>query len=367
MRSLNLATALSCLLACGAPDPTPSNGDGGTGTTDGGFCEPSPSYLEEVAGCQPRADDYRPRANASANDSWSACISDDNSYHPINPSISSVARVAAFEEIASKIWEANRVPSAQDFIDARVSYAQDQGLDSRVQRREDVHYPPASSPCSTTGVPEQNPDRCVGPARLLPLLNDAFARGSLGEASLENAARIEAGLLWFLYASVLSEVESCGSRPQDCDSAWAYYSGATVRAEPLGLGRYVRRVGVETHDRAYDGALAVRCWRNLDNETGVATNLALRDRAREQLDRALLRGVALVIRQRLTELSCTTGDVKKARWTFVRTLAPFLDRAAEQRNPAQAATLRAQLSSEAPEGADVAAMISSLDALFDCP
>lgn len=363
------AVAALCvgIAACGQKDPTPSGGDAGNGGVSGSFCDPTPSYTENVAACQPGANDYLPRVSASSTDTYPACISDDNVYHPINPSISTVARVAGFEQVASKLWEANKVPTAQDFIDARVIYAQDQGLDSRVQRREDIHYAAAAQPCSTAGVPEQNPDRCVGPAKLLPILNDAFARGSQGEAPLSNAARIEASLLWFLYVSSLSEVTSCTSKPQDCDSAWAYYSGGTARAEPVGFGRYVKALGPQTHDRAYDATLAVRCWRNLDNETGTATNLVLRDRARDQLDRATLRGVALIVRQRLSEVECATGDFKQARWTFVRTLVPFLDRAAAQKNPTAAATLRAQIAAESPEGADLAGMRAALDAVFDCP
>lgn len=358
--------ALLALVAC-SRDPIPTGRDGGTGTDAEGFCEPPPAFAEDLSSCQPGAEDYLPRVGNSAADGWPACISDDNAYHPINPNISTVARVGAFEELALKLWKGNRRPSAQDYIDARVVYAQDQGLDSRLQRREDIHYPAAPQPCSTAGIPGSFPERCVGPAKLLPILNDAFARGAGGEAPLVHAARIEAALLWFLYVSALSEATSCASKPQDCDSSWAYYSGGTTREAPLGLARYVRELGVETHQRAYDGTLAVRCWRNLDNETGTASNLPLRDRAREQLDRAMLRGLALIARQRFSELSCSRGEVLEARWAFLQTLLPFLDRAARERDAAQAELLRVQLEASGPEAVDGSAALRALDALFPCP
>ncbi|MBI3178855.1 MAG: hypothetical protein HYZ27_04300, partial [Deltaproteobacteria bacterium] len=174
-------------------------------------------------------------------------------------------------------------------------------------------------------------------------------------------------LTWFLCVSTLSEVMTCTDRPRDCDSAWAYASGGTARGEPRGLGRMVRELGVETWDRGYDGALAVRCWRNLDHETGVATDLALRDRAREQLYRALLRGVALVLRQRVAELSCSSGEALEARFATLQVLGPLLDRAARERSPAQADVLAQAAAATAPGAVDGRATLAALDALFSCP
>ena len=262
------------LVACGTPQPKADAGtDAGAdaGPTRATDCMPAPMHLEAVAACAPAATDYRPR---DGGDTWPACISDDNVYHPISPNISSIARVSGFEEIAALLWRDAKIPSRQDFIDARVIYAQSEGLDSRVQRREDVHYPaPAAldggtaAKCSDVGVPAQYPDRCVGPAKLLPILNDAFARGAMGEAPRLHAARIEAALLWFLYVSTLSEVMSCGAKPQDCDSCWAYFAGGGPRAAPLGLGKVISSLGPDTYDRGYDATLAVRSCRKLDNYT----------------------------------------------------------------------------------------------------
>jgi len=275
--------------------------------------------------------------------------------------------VAAFDEMAARLWAKPTAPTADDFLAARVIYARDQGLDSRVQRREDVHYPAAATgTCRDPGVPEQNPDRCVGPARLLPVLNDAFEKGSRGEAPLVQAARIEGALLWFLYASALSEVETCAAKPVDCDSCWAYYTGGTPRESPVGLARYIQTLAPETHDRAFDGVLAVRCWRNLDNEAGAAMNAELRGRAREQLDRALLRGVALIIRDRLDRHSCSAPDVRSARAAFLSTLGVFLDRAARERDAVEADRLKAALA--APDDpVSVEGGLQAIDRLFPCP
>ena len=43
-------------------------------------------------------------------------------------------------------------------------------------------------------------------------LNKAFADGASGNEPLANAARVEAGLLWFLYVSTYKEANSCASK-----------------------------------------------------------------------------------------------------------------------------------------------------------
>lgn len=369
MRPVLLVSGLAASVLSACPAPLPTGADGGLdgGTTGAGFCPTRPAYTEDVASCQAAMDDYRPRVAMSANDTWPACISDANTFTPVNPSISSVARVAAFEQIADALWRGQRVPGPQDFVDARVQYALDQGLDSRVQRREDVHYPAAPMACSTAGIPAQYPDRCVGPSKLLPMLNDAFTKGAMGEQPQVNAARIEAALTWFLYVSALSEVMSCTTRAQDCDSCWAYYSGGTARDMPLGLAKAIAGFAPETHQRAYDATLAVRCWRNLDNETGTATNLALRDRALAQLDKAMLRGVAVVLRQRVAELACTSGETREARLAFAKVLAPLFDRALRERSASAADVVATQLAKSDASQVDVAAVTSALDTAFPCP
>jgi hypothetical protein len=372
MKRTLLALSAVALLstACGDPDPkAPDDPNPGGNDID---CENPPVHTENVSACQPAATDYRPRdaqANTSATDAWPACITDENVYAPIDPNISTVARVAAFDAIADTLWRNGKVPTRQEFVEALDLYTQPEGLGSRVQRREDVHYPPAPNGgrCRDQGVPETAPDRCVGPAKLLLIINDAFTRGAQGEPPRVQAARIEAALLWFLYVSPLSEVTSCAAAPKDCDSAWAYYTGGTPRSEPKGLAAYVKALGPETHERAYDASLAVRCWRNLDNETGTATNTALQQRALRQYDKALLRGTALILRQRLTELTCGNTEGTQARMAFINTLGPFFDRAAREANPARADVLKAQVEQARAEDVDVDAAVAAIDALFPCP
>jgi hypothetical protein len=367
-RILMLAAAALLVSACD-DDPTPPE------KPEPGppLCSNAPNVQENLTSCQPAATDYRPReeqVNSSASDAWATCISDDNTYHPIEQNISTVARVAAFDEIADALWRNGKVPTKADFVSSLDKYTQPEGLGSRVQRREDYHYPPPATgagTCRNAGVPETAPDRCVGPARLLPIINDAFTRGANGEAPRLHAARIEAALIWFLYISGISEVNTCTNTPRDCDSAWAYYTGGTDRCAPKGLAAYVQAVGPQTHERAYDATLAVRCWRNLDNETGAATNTALRDQALAQLDRATLRGVALILRQRFTQLSQGTDEEKQARIAFINTLGPYLDREARARNATQADVLKAQVSKASAAEVDVAAATSALDTIFSCP
>jgi hypothetical protein len=363
-----VAVALAATLgACAADDPGAS-GHGLGGGGDGGDACPAPRYVEDVSACVPLAVDYFPRDDGSAHDAWPACISDGGVYHRIEPSVSSIARVESFERIADLLWRRSGPPSPQDFLDARVEYAVDQGLDSRVQRREDEHYPPpVAGACTDPGVPAANPDRCVGPARLLPILNDAFAAGARGEAPRENAARIEAALIWFLYVSAHKEAITCAVTPRDCDSSWAYYTGGTPREAPIGLAAYVDARGPATHDRAYDGTLAVRCWRNLDHETGVATDPVLQARAVGQLDRAMLRGVALIARERFRAVSCHDADRAAADLAFLRAFVPFLDREARSRDAGRADVLVAEAARERPADVDAAAAVAALDGLFPCP
>jgi len=364
-RSL-LLLAIALPLGCAEDDPreTPFPDGGAPDAGDGGLCDDNefPGGGDNSS-CTPLADDYSP----GVTDSWDSCISDDGEYHPFEINISTVARVGAFERIADLLF--GRPPSASDFIEARLIYAEEQGLESRVSRREDEHYPAAPSACRDLTPAEQAdyPERCVGPVLIQPLLNDAFASGANGDDLRINAARIEAALLWFLYVSVYKEATTCTETARDCDSSWAYYTGGAEQDSGLGLARYTRDRSVQAHDRVWDGLLAVRCWRDLDNPTGTAMDLALRDRALAQLDRALLRGVALIVRARLAELANACPGDADAVWSFLQVLGPVLDREAEERDAADAALLRTEFSRSDPATVDVAAAIGTLDDTFPCP
>ena len=361
----------SLLASAGCEEPDPSEaGGGGSGATGGGgsgatggasACEGADANVTQVNGatCEQAASDYVP----GAQDAWAACISDDGDYHPFDPNISTIARIAAFEKIADLLgFGEDKAPSTQDFIDARVEYSVDQGLESRVSRREDEHYPAAAKKCQDMTAEElaMNPDRCVGPARIQPLLNAAFQDGIDGKAPALNAARIEAALLWFFYASVYKEATTCATTQADCDSHFAYYTGGEAPDQGLGLSRYTRERSTQANDFVWNGILAVRCWRDLDNPAGEAMDLARRDEARAQLDRGLLRAVALIVRQRAGALPCDTA------WETVEILGAVLDREAVARDPETAAVLRAELAKGKDE-IDVATFVKALDEVFPCP
>jgi hypothetical protein len=348
---------------CEAEDPSPTSATGGNLT--GMTCSPDVGVTQmDNPTCAALPDDYMPRESESANDTWPACISDKNAYVPFDQNISSLARVAAFEEIRALLSiGGTRVPTSQDFLDARIVYTQEQGIESRVSRREDEHYPPAPKACRDLTPDEQQmyPDRCAGPVKIRPILNAAFEEGIEGKNPVENAARIEAAVLWFFYLSIFKEATTAAANAVDTDSMWAKYTGGEPREGGIGFSGYVRARSLQAHDRVWDGLLAVRCWRDLDNPTGMATNLTMRDQARAQLDRALLRGLSLIVRQRLEQSSCISA------WESVKILGPVLDREAAARDPERAAVLRAEVQKGSAEGVDVKAAIDALDAIFPCP
>jgi len=385
-----LFVLLTVLAACKSDDPTetvdaaprPDSIVPDASTVDAG---PSP---DANPACLPLPTDYRPRDGATIDDTWPVCISDDNAYHPFDTSISTVARIAAFEQIATLLFT-GAVPTSQDFLDARVEYNLSNGLASRVQRREDEHYPPATWDEDMTGGPEPytcqqlagfpdavaalaaNADRCVGPAKISPVIEAAFAVGQdAGTNSVEKriaAAQIEGALLWFLYMSNYKEAITCTNTPVDCDSSFAYYTGGDPREQGRGMARYVRALDPETHDRAWDGILAVRCWRDLDNPTGVAGDLAMRNLAVAQMDRATLRGVALIVRDKTTELAAEQVLASRvALWELLRVLGPVLDRDATLRDAGLAAQLRAELAKADHADVDPAAIVDALDLLYPC-
>jgi len=364
-----LACWVALLAASCKSDPPPPPGDAGVDPLD---CpsETTPVLSDNVSTCTALPTDY-------PGGGWPACISDStlDEYKPINPSISTLARVAAFEQIADLLWRNQRIPSIEDFHSAREIYAQNEGLDSRVQRREDVHFDvlPDGKACNQIENPEKYPERCAGPAKILPILNDAFAKGMLGETPRIQARRIEAALLWFLYLSSLAEVQSCDTNKNNCDSAWAYYTGGTPRNAPVGLAKYVRELSEETHDRAYDAALAVRCWRDVD-AADSATRPDLQNLALKQYDTALLRGISLTLRQKAAEWTCAHDEGLPARQAFVQTLFGLMEAGVVEQQPGRAEAFRNLKKRVDTPPADVALfdeLISSIDEfmgeLFACP
>lgn len=373
-RSVSVAALLGCFAllatACESDDPAADGGNVGQ-TSQGEVCDPSPDadLVKIEPGCAPLPTDYTPMDQMSANDPYPPCVSDAGEYVISRASgadgVSAIDRVGAFEEIRALLgFPGEKVPTPAEFVEARVIYSREQGLESRVNRREDEHYPKLAKACQDMTPEEQlaNADRCAGPAKIRPILLEAFQKGAKGEGDATvNAARIEAALIWFMYLSMYKEATSATTAKDDVDSVWAKYTGGEQRdGKPLGLARYVRPRSQEVHDRTFDGVLAVRCWRDLD-DGDVAVDLEMRDRARAQLDRAALKGLALIVRSRVQKLDCP------ASFETVKILGAVLDREASLRDPTTAALLRAELAKSTAPEVDAGAVVQALDTLFPCP
>ena len=370
---LALAFSLS-VVACGEDDPTSTpTPDAGNGVTDAGNANPDagnaglPIDDDFGASCALPTEDYAP----GADDDWAACDPDDGVYRTIEAQVSSIGRIAAYESMADLLWRTS-APGPDAFLDARELYATDEGLDSRVQRREDEHYPPVTNAdgetlrCRDEGVPAMDPDRCVGPAQILPILNDAFVAGAQGEDPDINAARIDAALLWFLYVSSHKEAITCTQVAKDCDSAWAYFTGGTQRGEGLGLSAVMADASPAAYDRAFDGALAVRCWRDLDSGE-EATNIALRDAAVTQYDEAMLFGLSEMLVDRLAVMSGQSGVERAASWVWIQILGNVLVRDMTERDAAAASSWSAILAGDSPADVDTDAAIALLRGGYACP
>ncbi len=394
MTSARLCALLAVLLlpACKEDDP-PGNPDGPTAIDATSADAPTDGPpADGNAACLARDTDYQPRVNSSADDMYPACVSDQDQYVMVGTSVSTISRVQAFEQIATLLFT-SAAPSRDAFIQARTLYLASEGLGSRVDRREDEHYPPVPGNVQCRNlVPAMQalyPERCVGPVKLKPLVegnptagmidNRGFTLGTdLASTELQRrlaAAQIEAGLVWFLHVSMYKEATTCGpnsqaTQPADCDSSWAYYSGGEQRNAGIGFARYVRGLETLTHDRIFDGVLAVRCWRNLDDPavtTDDAMFAPLRTMALAQLDRGIARGIALIVRARLVALQTATGDDATVHWELVRNLGPSVLREAAARDQAMAQMLATELAKTDASQVDEASVISVLDALFPCP
>jgi len=373
---------------------TPADDDGGTacdweGSDDGTPIDCGAGDIPPIdeSGCEALESDYQPRENASSDDDWPECITDDGEYHLVADAPSSIARVQAFETIANLLWR-NGTPSMDDFTEARSAYSEAEGLESRLVRREDLHFPEIpeadwesgvdpDKQCTVTANVEKYPDRCVGPAKIAPLVQDAFAAGQTCDGNPNvHAARIEAGLAWFLYISPYKECFTCTLKAKDCDSCWAYYTGGNDRAGGIGFSALVKEISEESHQAIFDGVSAVRCWRDLYPEEDYPTwddvpsdGQDLFALGWEQLDNAMHRGLALIVRQRLEDYAeaCGTSEAEPI-WAFLQVLGPVLDREAEARDGAAAQALAGFWQGDEPTSIDeVVATIEALDTIFGCP
>jgi hypothetical protein len=387
-------TCTSALLLAGCPagddtglegsetgnDSGTSAGSADSGSGSGGECVPSDMEVPppDLSGCTPGEDDYQPTVNGSADDAWPECVNDDGGYTPFEPP-GAAARTEAWEMIKT-IFGGGTTP--EDFTAAREQYALDEGIESRTVRREDIHYPNIDEAdqdpmvdfdkqCTIESNVMNYPDRCAGPAKIAPLINEAFAAGQAGEGDpAVHAARIDAGIAWFMYLSVLKETSfSCAPADYggDCDAAWGYYNGATGRTSPLGLGADVLDVSPQSNERIFDGLAAFRCWRDAyPADMDADTSDPLYDNAYAQLDRAANHGVAAILRTRLGQQLTCSADAD-ANWAYIQVLGQAIIKPAQDTDAGRAATWEALLTNAAPTPEDIIAGAAALDALFPCP
>jgi hypothetical protein len=388
MRTFTRITSLILPLALAACTPGEDEGNADDETGESGEtgepaepCEPVVEELDESA-CTALPTDYVP----GAEDAYAACISDGGTYELVSDPPGTIARVEAYEDIAALLWNGG-VPSSEDFAMARVVFETDEGLASRVDRREDLHYPEipmaewdpgldADKQCSNTMLAAAYPERCVGPATLRPLINQAFIDGIEGNGDPNvHAATIKAALLWFIYISPYKEAFTCFSaKGADCDSAWAYYTGgAQLDGALIGLAGAVEPFSPNTNSRVFDGLLAIRCVRDLYPEDTFpaggplpAEGEVLFEAAWEQLDEAMHRAMATVLRQHAAaQDGC--GGAAAANWAFVSVAGKALQREASERDSAASSELDALYAIAEPTPEEVARVIELIDQVFPCP
>jgi hypothetical protein len=388
LRTFTRITSLILPLALAACTPGEDDGTADGETAETGEtgdpiapCEPIVEELDESA-CTALATDYVP----GAEDDYPACVSDGGTYELVGEPPGSIARIEAYEQIADLLWNGEE-PTSEDFAMARVVFEIDEGLASRVDRREDLHFPEIpmaewdegldpDKQCSNSTLAAAYPERCVGPSTLRPLINQAFIDGIEGNGDPNvHAATIKAALLWFIYISPYKEALTCFSaKGADCDSAWAYYpGGAQLDGDLIGLAGVVEPFSPNANSRVFDGILAVRCVRDLypeeDFPAGMplpAEGQALFDAAWEQLDEASHRAFATVLRQHAAaQDSC--GDAAAANWAFVSVAGRALQREASERDTAASAELDGLYALTEPTPEDAARVVELIDQVFPCP
>ena len=400
-----LTLLLLPLLACKADDPGETDGDvtDGTGDTTNSSTpttgEPMDcSMIPEIAAidessCEPLATDFQPRTDA-AGDMWDACAGDQIPYQQVDAKTpGSAARIVAYEEMAKLLWDNPNEPTADDFTAARDQYVIAEGLESRLHRRDDMHYPEipmaewdpqvdSDKQCTVPDLATKYADRCAGPAKMKPIIDQAFVDGQSGTGDPRvNAAKIHATLEGFLYLSIYKETNTCATeKPADCDSAWAYYTGLEPIDGGLGFSADVLAGSKNAHERIWDGLLAARCWRDLAKDDMGAypllemTTPELQDLFEvgwEQVDQALHRGYAVVIRDQaesFLQSLCGDGDAyQPAAWAYLQLSLGALVREASERDAAKGKIIADVAASASPTAQDIADVIGAIDAVFPCP
>lgn len=391
VRDALLAGALMLPLACGDDDLLDDE-TAGSSTAPGddasgfpcveGSVDGEPIGPHDEASCQRGPMDYAP----GADDAWPACLPDDGTYPLYADTPSSIQRVVAYTQVVDLLWG---TPTPEVFSQARAAYSEAEGLESRVLRREDLHFPEipmdqwdpgldGDKQCNNAALAAAHPQRCAGPALIAPIVDAAFVAGQTGQGMPEvHAARIKAALVWFLYLSVYKEANTClTSVPNDCDSSWAYYTGGFDRAGGIGFSAEVRQRSELAHQAIWDGFSAFRCLRELvplDDDPSLddltADQTALFHAANGQLSDALAYGLALIVRDALVSQREVCEVEAAANWAFIRVLGPVLSEDALRKNAGEvfAPASAAWATDAPPDAAALRAAVAAIDAVFPCP
>ncbi|MDP3278233.1 MAG: hypothetical protein Q8Q09_23805 [Deltaproteobacteria bacterium] len=368
--------------------------------------------------CMPASTDFQPRSAGARMAPWDQCmaVTSAETFPVFNAAPSASARMRAVDVLdrPGGFFDPTRDPTPDEFAPTMPPVGMDTsanglltstGIATRYQRRADEHYaPPAGLVLDSTYQDFCGPaanwmahrDYCTSPATLNPVLTASLANGMGGGATPSRvfAARIQGTLQWWTYMSTYKEALTCAPVVADCDAAFGYYTGGSARSEAAqyGLARSLLALGTpgrEAHDRIWDGLLAVRCWRDLDGGRTTppvaATNEALREQVRTQLDRALTRGIVLLTQARLRSFASTDGDAmraaeRQAHAAWIGVVGPLLSNGlqrwsrgwwAQQRATAPAAVvsrLVTELSAgEAITTAQAGRASADLEAILRCP
>lgn len=376
----NDTTVSTTMTTAETEDPDTTDTDPST-TGPGGCPQDIDFGTPDLGACGPLDSDFTPEASPD----YPECVSDGGEWVLVEDPPSSAARVVAYEDIID-LLRSGSTPTADDFTAARTIYATENGLESRVLRREDLHYPPIPEEDQDPGVTFDRqctvgenatnyPDRCVGPAKIQPIVDEAFAAGMTGEGDPNvHAAVIDAAIQWFLWVSIYKESASCILAPADCDSHWAYYNGATAQGEQIGLAANLVAIDPAIDEAIFNGMLAIRCWRDLYPADGDPAfedlgpnGEAMFYSAHEQLDNAAWYGWARLVREHLELQPAVCDSEADANWAFIQVAGPVLDPEAETRDGDAAGTLAALWANDAPTVEDLEAGIAAIDAAFPCP
>lgn len=413
---------LVSLAACETPAPAPTDAAVADAPAADAPREDAPAPPVDAAGadaamrtCSTMATDFPASADYACPTVRAALTSMPDAFPYVLEPPGAAARGAAFEQMRTNgFFDYSRDPAPGDFTTTQDLFiGGGEGLASRMERRFDPHFPmPATMPagmlriCQDETIWRASPEFCIGPSTLNPIVLQALALGQTGDASEPQrfrAARIEAAILWFLHVSAYKEALTCISvfpggdgGTDDCDSAWGYYTGGADRTSGIGYAALVHALEPATHDAIWDGLLGIRCWREMDPSDPAVVDpfdistpqLAFFERAHAQEDRALDRGMVVVLMDRLRRFRATSGTEQAAHLVFLRTiLAPhdaltltdamgtsvtypagpsLFDRTIRQRSAVDADFLASEIAKPATD-IDVDAILARLDAAIPCP